>query len=59
METVAREMEAAAKPMEAIGRDMEALGNQIEREAGIADTRIRSLIDDAIARGLAQPVKRR
>ena len=59
METVAREMEAAAKPMEAIGRDMEALGDQIEREAGIADTRIRSLIDEAIARGLAQPVKRR
>ena len=59
MESVAREMEAAAKPMEAIGRDMEALGDQIEREAGIADTRIRSLIDEAIARGLAQPVKRR
>ena len=59
METVAREMEAAAKPIEAIGRDMEVIGNQIEREAGIADTRIRSLIDDAIARGLAQPVKRR
>ena len=59
MEAVARDMEAAAKPMEAIGRDMEALGNQIEREAGIADTRIRSLIDQAIARGLAQPVKRR
>ena len=59
MEAVSREMEAAAKPMEAIGHDMEALGNQIEREAGIADTRIRSLIDEAIARGLAQPVKRR
>ena len=59
MEAVSREMEAAAKPMEAIGRDMEALGDQIEREAGIADTRIRSLIDEAIARGLAQPVKRR
>ena len=59
MEAVARDMEAAAKPMEAIGRDMEVLGNQIEREAGIADTRIRSLIDQAIARGLAQPVKRR
>ena len=43
----------------AIGRDMEALGNQIEREAGVADARIRSLIDEAIARGLAQPVKRR
>ena len=59
MEAVARQMEAAARPMEAIGRDMETLGNQIEREAGIADTRIRSLIDQAIARGLAQPVKRR
>jgi beta-lactamase regulating signal transducer with metallopeptidase domain len=59
METVGREMEAAAKPIEAIGRDMETLGSQIEREAGVADTRIRGLIDDAIARGLAQPVKRR
>ena len=49
-------MEAAAQPMEAIGRDMEAVGHQIEREAATAEAQVRTLIDDAMRRGLASPV---
>ncbi|WP_168191437.1 M56 family metallopeptidase [Thermomonas aquatica] len=55
MEAVAREMEAASKPMEAIGKEMETIGKQIEREARIADRQVRSLIDEAVQQGLAQP----
>ena len=55
MEAVAREMEAASKPMEAIGKEMEALGTQLERQANIADAQMRTLIDEAVRQGLAQP----
>jgi hypothetical protein len=59
MEALGREMEAAGKPMEAIGKDMEALGARIERSAAEAETRTRSLIDDAVAKGLATPAPTR
>lgn len=55
MEAVAREMETASKPMEAIGKEMEAVGRQLERQARIADRQVRSLIDEAVRQGLAQP----
>lgn len=55
MEALAREMEAASEPMEGIGEEMEALGERIEQQAELADGQIRKLIDDAYARGLAQP----
>ena len=48
-------MQLAAAPMQAIGQDMDALGHDIERAARAADSKTRGLIDDAIARGLAQP----
>lgn len=48
-------MRVAAEPMHAIGQDMGALGHDIERAARAADGKTRRLIDDAIARGLAQP----
>ncbi|WP_202842224.1 M56 family metallopeptidase [Luteimonas saliphila] len=55
MQALAREMEAEAEPMEAIGKDMEALGARIEQAAKVADGKIRRIIDDAWARGLATP----
>lgn len=55
MEALSREMEAASEPMEGIGEEMEALGGQIEREAKLADSEIRKLIDTAYQRGLASP----
>ncbi|MGN6150772.1 MAG: M56 family metallopeptidase [Lysobacteraceae bacterium] len=59
MEALGREMEAAGQPMEAIGKDMEALGARIERSAAEAETRTRSLIDEAFAKGLATPAPTR
>ena len=59
MEALGREMEAASQPMEAIGKDMEVLGKQIEQAAAVADTEIRKVIDEALARGLATPAPAR
>lgn len=55
---VGARMEAASAPMQAIGKDMEALGRRIEQAAQAADGKTRKLIDDAVARGLAQPLLR-
>ena len=57
MDAVAREMEAATRPMQGISDEMARIGAHIEREANKADTRVRALIDDALARGLAKPVE--
>ena len=55
MEAISREMEAASKPMEAIGKEMEGIGKQLEKQASLADRQVRSLIDEALQQGLAQP----
>ena len=57
MDSVAREMEVATRPMQGIRDEMARIGAHIEREASKADTRVRALIDDALARGLAMPVE--
>ncbi len=58
MREVGARMQAASAPMQAIGKDMDALGRRIEQAAMAADGKTRKLIDDAIARGLAQPLLR-
>ena len=55
MEALGSAMEAASQPMEAIGQQMEAAGKQIEQQAAIAEKKTRSLIDEAVQQGLAQP----
>ena len=55
MEALGSEMEAASQPMEAIGKQMEAAGKQNEQQAAIAEKKTRSLIDEAVQQGLAQP----
>jgi len=55
MEALGREMEAAGRPMQAIGEEMEAVGARIEQMARVADGKVRAIIDDAYARGLATP----
>jgi beta-lactamase regulating signal transducer with metallopeptidase domain len=55
MEELGRKMEQAGKPMDALGSQMEVLGKQIEKESLAADKVVRGLIQDAVARGLAQP----
>ncbi len=55
MEALSRQMDEASKPMDALGQQMDALGRQHERVSAEAERTTRKLIDDAIARGLAQP----
>lgn len=55
MEALSRQMEEASKPMDALGRQMDTLGREHEKIVEQAERTTRRLIDDAIARGLAQP----
>jgi Zn-dependent protease with chaperone function len=55
MDDIGRRMDEAGKPMDALGKQMGALGQQMERESKRADTAVRALIRDAMARGLARP----
>jgi hypothetical protein len=41
--------------MHELGKKMHALGKDMERESHAADTTVRALIHDAVARGLAHP----
>jgi glycerate-2-kinase len=55
MEAIRLQMKDAGKPMEALGKKMHVLGKQIDTEARAADRAMRSLIGEAMARGLAAP----
>jgi beta-lactamase regulating signal transducer with metallopeptidase domain len=55
MEEIGRKMEEAGKPMDALGKQMDVLGKQIEKESQAADKVVRGLIQDAMAKGLAEP----
>lgn len=55
MEAIGARMEQAGRPMEAIGKKMEVLGKQMETESRTAGKTVRSLIDEAVSRGLARP----
>jgi beta-lactamase regulating signal transducer with metallopeptidase domain len=59
MEELGRQMEEASKPMEALGKQMEALGEQMDRLSERAERETLQLIDDAVARGLAEPAPSR
>ncbi len=51
MEELGRQMELLGKPMEELGRQMEVAGQEAQQQ-------VRTLLDDAIRKGLAEPVKR-
>ncbi|HVI57935.1 MAG TPA: M56 family metallopeptidase [Luteimonas sp.] len=55
MEALGRQMEEASKPMEALGKQLEALGERQDAQARRAEATTRSLIADAMQRGLARP----
>jgi Zn-dependent protease with chaperone function len=55
IDEIGRRMDEAGKPMDALGKQMDALGKQMEREGERANTAVRALIRDAMARGLARP----
>jgi chromosome segregation ATPase len=59
IEALGRQMEAEGEKMELVGREMEALGARIEREALVAETQMRSLVDAAVRSGKAQPAPAR
>jgi len=65
MEELGQQMEVFSKPMEELGEQMEVfskpmeeLGKQMESASQEAQTKVRALLDDAIRKGLAEPVKR-
>jgi beta-lactamase regulating signal transducer with metallopeptidase domain len=54
MREVGARMKEASQPMDALGKKMDVLGKQMDQESKAADQTTRSLIRDAMARGLAQ-----
>jgi beta-lactamase regulating signal transducer with metallopeptidase domain len=54
MRDVSGRMKEASQPMDALGKKMDVLGKQMDQESKAADQATRSLIRDAMARGLAQ-----
>jgi bla regulator protein blaR1 len=58
MEALGREMEKYNEPMEALGEQMEALGEQMEAHSREAEKKAEALFEDAILKGVAEPVKR-
>jgi len=55
MEALSRQMDEAGKPMEALGEQMDALGEQMDELSAQAERETLSLIDEAMAKGLAKP----
>jgi hypothetical protein len=55
MEALSKQMEEASKPMEALGKQMDALGKRMEAMSNQAERETLELIDEAMAKGLAQP----
>ncbi|PTL79998.1 M56 family metallopeptidase [Vitiosangium sp. GDMCC 1.1324] len=57
MEPLSDEMEKLGEPMEEYGRQMEEFGRQMEKQSHEANKKVQSLLEDAIHKGLAEPVK--
>ncbi|HYO57490.1 M56 family metallopeptidase [Archangium sp.] len=58
MEEYGRQMETLSQPMEEYGRQMEKYGRQMEAHGRRAEKKVRALLDNAVRKGLAEPVKR-
>ncbi|WNG30123.1 biotin transporter BioY [Cystobacter fuscus] len=58
MEVFTQPMEELGRQMEELGRPMEELGRRMELANQEAQKKVRTLLDDAIRKGLAEPVKR-
>ena len=58
MEALGREMEQYNEPMEELGEQMEALGEQMEAHSREAEKKAQALFEEAIRKGVAEPVKR-
>ncbi|MCY1073867.1 M56 family metallopeptidase [Archangium lansingense] len=58
MEEFGRQMDALGKEMEKYSEPMEELGEQMEKANREAQQKARALLDDAVRKGVAEPVKR-
>jgi beta-lactamase regulating signal transducer with metallopeptidase domain/prefoldin subunit 5 len=58
MEALGREMEKYSEPMEKLGEQMEKLGEQMEAASREAEKKAQTLLEEAIRKGQAEPVKR-
>lgn len=55
MEALGRQMDEAGRPMDALGEQMDALGEEMDKMSTQAERETLSLIDEAMAKGLAKP----
>ncbi len=55
-EAIGQQQEAVGKEMEKLGEQQEALGQQQEALAREGEKKLKSLIDEAVSKGLAEPV---
>jgi beta-lactamase regulating signal transducer with metallopeptidase domain/prefoldin subunit 5 len=58
MEALGREMEKYNEPMEELGEQMEELGEQMEKHSREAEKKAQAQFEEAIRKGVAEPVKR-
>lgn len=58
MDALGKQMDALSPHMDALGKLMEAEGEKMEAESREAEKKIRALLDDAVRKGVAEPVKR-
>jgi hypothetical protein len=54
MHAIERRMNDAGKPMDALGKQMDVLGKRMDAESRTADKTVRTLIREALDKGLAQ-----
>jgi len=57
MDALNKKMQALNAEMQPLSREMERLGQEMQKVAKKAESETLALLDDAIARGLAQPVR--
>jgi len=53
----AAEMEALGRKMDQVGKQMDAIGKEIERAAHSGDEKVRAIVDEARASGLAKEAR--
>ncbi|QRK12173.1 biotin transporter BioY [Archangium violaceum] len=58
MEALGDEMEKYSEPMEDFGEEMEKLSEGMEARSQETEKKAQTLLDDAVSKGLAEPVKR-
>jgi hypothetical protein len=58
MDALGEQMDVIGRQMDAVGEQMEAEGEKMEAQSREAEKKINTLLDDAVRKGVAEPVKR-